>query len=69
LGGKGYGNVGPLSLSNGAFDSYRIYFSVIVSVLSLGLKVGIGASGDCKDCTMCWERFVAGVLGFVAVVD
>jgi hypothetical protein len=34
---------------NGAFDSYMIYFCVVISVLSLGVKIGIGALDDCKD--------------------
>jgi hypothetical protein len=28
------------------------YFSVVISALSLGVKVGVGASGDCEDCAM-----------------
>jgi hypothetical protein len=32
--------VRPLGLGNGVFDSYVIYFSVIVPALSLGVKVG-----------------------------
>jgi hypothetical protein len=42
LGREGYGNVGAFGLSDGAFDNYAIYFSVIVSTLSLGVKIGIG---------------------------
>jgi hypothetical protein len=53
-----------LGLSNGAFDNYMIYFSVIVSALSLGFKVGIGASDDRKVYTMSWESFVL-LLGFL----
>jgi hypothetical protein len=41
LSGESYGNVRPLSLGDGAFDSYAIYFSVVVLVLSLGVKVGV----------------------------
>jgi hypothetical protein len=52
LGGEGYGNVRLFGLSDGAFDSYMIYFSVVISALSLGVKVGVGASGDCEDCAM-----------------
>jgi hypothetical protein len=63
LGGEGYGNVTPLGLGNGAFDSYMIYFSVVVSALSLGVKISIGAPGDCKDCVMGWEGFDL-LLGF-----
>jgi hypothetical protein len=70
LGGEGYGNVRPLGLCDGAFDSYVIYFSVIVSALSLGVKLGIGISCDCKDLAMSWKGFIffAGVLGFVVEV-
>jgi hypothetical protein len=31
----------PLSLSDGAFDSYVIYISVVVLALPLGVKVGV----------------------------
>jgi hypothetical protein len=44
--------VRPFGLGNWVFNNYMIYFSVIVSALSLGVKVGIGTSGDCKDCAM-----------------
>jgi hypothetical protein len=57
LGEEVYGNVRPLGLGNGAFDSYVIYFSIVVSALSLGVKVGIGAPDDCKDCAVSWEGF------------
>jgi hypothetical protein len=52
MGGEGYGNVRQLGLGNGAFDIYVIYFSVIVLALSLGVKVGIGTSDNCKDCAI-----------------
>jgi hypothetical protein len=58
--------VRPLGLGNGAFDSYMIFFSVIVLALSLGVKVDIGASSDCKDCAMGWEGFVW-LLGFLGL--
>jgi hypothetical protein len=41
LSGEGDGNVRQLSLGDGAFDSYVIYFSVVVSALLLGIKVGV----------------------------
>jgi hypothetical protein len=66
LGGEGYGNVRPLGLGNGAFDSYMIYFSIIVSVLSLGVKVGIETFGNCEDCAMGWEGFIW-LLGFLGL--
>jgi hypothetical protein len=56
--------VRPLGLGNGAFDNHMIYFSIIVPSLSLGFKVGIGASDDCKDYTMGWESFVQ-LMGFL----
>jgi hypothetical protein len=49
--------VRQLSLGDGAFDRYMIYFSVVVSALSLGVKVGVLASSDCKDCAVSWEGF------------
>jgi hypothetical protein len=58
--------MGPLGLGNGAFDCYMIYFSVVESVLSLGVKADIGTSGDCKDCAMSWECFIL-LLGFVGL--
>jgi hypothetical protein len=58
LGGEGYGNVRPLGLGDGAFDSYMIYFSIIISMLSPYVEIGIGAPGDCKDCVMSWESFI-----------
>jgi hypothetical protein len=45
----------PSRLGNEAFDSYMIYFSVIISALSLGVKISVGASGDCA---MGWEGVV-----------
>jgi hypothetical protein len=42
-------------MSNGAFNSYMIYF-VVISMLSLGVKVGVGTSGNCENCAMGGER-------------
>jgi hypothetical protein len=56
----------PHGMGNGAFDRYMIYFSVVVSALSLGVKVGIRNSGDCKDCAMSWEGFIL-LLGFLGL--
>jgi hypothetical protein len=50
--------VRPLGLGNGAFDSYVIYFSVIVPALSLGVKISIGTSDNYKDCVISWEGFI-----------
>jgi hypothetical protein len=55
---EGYGNVIPLGLGDEAFNSYMIYFSVIISALSLGVKIGIGAPSDYKDCDVSWESFI-----------
>jgi hypothetical protein len=44
--------VRPLGLGDEAFDSYMVYFSVIISASLLAVKIGIGAPGDCKDCAM-----------------
>jgi hypothetical protein len=54
----------PFGMDNRAFDNYMIYFSVIVSTLSLGVKLDIGAPSDCKDCAMSWESFIL-LLGFL----
>jgi hypothetical protein len=64
LGGEGNGNVRPFGLSDGAFDSYMIYFSIVMSVLAFGVEIGIGVSGDCKDYAMSWESFIL-LLGFL----
>jgi hypothetical protein len=56
--------VRPLGLGNGVFNSYMIYFSVVVSALSLGAKVNIGVPGDCKDFVVSWEGFGL-LLGFL----
>jgi hypothetical protein len=49
--------VRPFGLGNRAFDSYVVYFSVLVSALSLGVKVGIGVSSNCENCAMGGEGF------------
>jgi hypothetical protein len=56
----------PLGLGNGVFDRYMIYFSIIVPVLLLGVKIDIGTSGNCKDCVMSWEGFIL-LLGFLGL--
>jgi hypothetical protein len=58
--------VRALGLGNGDFDSYMIYFFVIVPTLLLGVKVGIGTSGNCKDCVVSWEGFIL-LLGFLGL--
>jgi hypothetical protein len=58
--------VRPLGLGNGSFDSYVIYFSITLPALSLGVKVGIGTSDNCKDYAMSWEGFIL-LLGFLSL--
>jgi hypothetical protein len=49
LGGEGYRHVGPFGLSNGAFDSYMIDLSIIVSQFLLGVEIGVRTSCDSKN--------------------
>jgi hypothetical protein len=58
--------VKPLGLGNGSFDSFMIYFSVIVPTLPLGVEVGIGTFDNCKDFAMSWEGFIL-LLGFLGL--
>jgi hypothetical protein len=44
--------VRPFDFDGRAFDSHMIDLSVIVALLSLVFKVGIGASDDGEDCAM-----------------
>jgi hypothetical protein len=44
--------VGPFGLGNGTFENYIIDLSIIVSPLPLGVKIGVGTSGDCEDCVV-----------------
>jgi hypothetical protein len=55
--------VEPLGLSDGAFYDFMVYFLVVISTLPLGVKVGVGTSGDCEDCTMGGEDIIL-LLGF-----
>jgi hypothetical protein len=64
MGGKGYENMGPLGLGDGAFDDYMVYFLIIISVLPLGVKVGIKTSSNCEYCTMSGEGVIL-LLGFL----
>jgi hypothetical protein len=41
--------MGPFGSGYGAFDSDMIDLSIIVSALPLGIKIGVGASGDCEN--------------------
>jgi hypothetical protein len=56
----------PLGLGNGVFDSYGVYFFVIVSALLLGVKVSVGTFGNYKDCATRWEGFAL-LLGFLGL--
>jgi hypothetical protein len=42
----------PFGLGDGTFENNVINLSVIVVPLPLVIKIGVGASGYCKDCTM-----------------
>jgi hypothetical protein len=52
MGGEGYGHMGPFCLGDRTFDSDMVDLAIIVLALSLCIEIGIGASGDCKDCAM-----------------
>jgi hypothetical protein len=41
-----------------------IDLAIIISVLSFGFKIGIGAFGDCENYVMSWESFGL-LLGFL----
>jgi hypothetical protein len=45
-------------LGNGSFEDNMIDLLVIVSLLPLGVKVSVGASGDFKDCAMGGEGVI-----------
>jgi hypothetical protein len=60
---KGYGDVRPLGLCEWTFDNQMVYFSIVISALSLALKVCVGTPGNCEDYAMGWESFAL-VLGF-----
>jgi hypothetical protein len=44
--------VRPFSLCDGAFDNNMVDLFVIVSSLPLGVKIGVGSSGDHEDCAV-----------------
>ncbi len=50
MGGECYGYMRPLGLGDGAFEDNVIDLSVIVCLLPLVIKIGAGASSDCKNC-------------------
>jgi hypothetical protein len=57
LGGEGYGHVGQFGLSDGAFDNYMIYFSIVISTLSFGVEISVRTARNCEDCAMGGEGF------------
>jgi hypothetical protein len=57
IGREGYGHMGPFGLSDGDFDRYMVYFFVVVSALSFGVKISVGTSGNCEDYAMGGEDF------------
>jgi hypothetical protein len=44
--------MGPFGLGDGVFDDNVIDLSVIVSLLPLVIKIGVGASGNCENCVV-----------------
>jgi hypothetical protein len=44
--------VGPFGLCNWTFDNYMVNLSIVISALSLGVKIGIGTSCNCENCVM-----------------
>jgi hypothetical protein len=56
--------VGPFGLVSRTLNGGMFDMAIIVSALSLCIKIGIGASGDCEDCAMSWEG-VRLLLGFL----
>jgi hypothetical protein len=44
--------VRPIGLGDRAFDSYVVYFSVVVSALSFSVEVNVGSFGDYEDCAV-----------------
>jgi hypothetical protein len=47
--------VGPFGLGNGTFDNYMIDLPIVVSMLSLGIEIGVATSCNCEDCAVCGE--------------
>jgi hypothetical protein len=50
----------PFGLCDGAFDNNMVDLFVIVSSLPLGVKIGVGSSGDHEDCVVGGESVVCG---------
>jgi hypothetical protein len=49
---KGYEHVEPFGLGNMTFNNDVIDLPVIIVMLSLGVKIGVGTSSNCEDCAM-----------------
>jgi hypothetical protein len=45
----------PFGLGNGTFDSNMVDLSIIVSTLSLGIKISVRTSSDYEDCVVSGE--------------
>jgi hypothetical protein len=52
FGQEGYGYVGPFGLGNMTFADDVIDLPMVITTLSLGVKIGIGTSGICEDCAI-----------------
>jgi hypothetical protein len=48
--------VGPFGLCNGTFTGDVINLPIIITALSLGVKIRIGTSDNCEDCVVCGEN-------------
>jgi hypothetical protein len=70
LGKEGYGHVGPHGFRDGAFNSYIVYFRVVIIVLPFSIKIYIGTSGNGEDCAVGGEGIglLRGALGFTVQV-
>jgi hypothetical protein len=50
--------MGPFGLGDGAFNSYMIDLPLIVSLLPLSIKIGVGTFGYCENCVMGGEGII-----------
>jgi hypothetical protein len=48
--------MGPFGLCIGTFDDDVINLPVRITTLSIGVKIGIGTSNNCKDCAVCGQN-------------
>jgi hypothetical protein len=49
--------VRPFGLSDGAFDSYMMYLSIVIYVLSFGVEIGVRAFSNYEDCAVAGKGF------------